>query len=680
MTFFSTIEPGAVPLMMVLLLAGATAIYAVFHHWRLSRDRAHLRQVEAELRAANSTYRSLIDNVTELIYVQEPETGRFLDVNEAVVRAYGYTREEIIGSTPELLAEPGRVDLEDTARRFAEAAAGTTQRFEWWGRTRDGDVFPKELVLVRGEWFGRPVIIAVARDISERLAAEESMRLKTEEYREIFEGDLVANFVGLPDGSLDACNDAFRRLAGYDTMDHALAAGVPPLAVPGGPWQRVVDMLTETGRIEAREMDLRQRDGRIVRVLLYARAAFRDDQLVRFYGHCLDITAQKALAERIREAQKLEAVGLLAGGVAHDFNNALTTVQGHAELLMEELAGGDPAREGLREIRESAERAGRLTRKLLAFSRRRVLRPRTIDIASLVRDTRSLLGQLLGEDVELVMSVEDGAGAVKADPGEVEQLLINLALNSREALPRGGRVEVRVREVQVPGWAEAGDRLGPGTYAILQVVDDGIGIDERIQSRVFEPFFTTKSDAEGQGLGLATAYGIVHEAGGEIWVESAPGEGATFTVSFPCVEPADLDGTAPAPTDTDATLHVLLAEDEEGVRRLTRTILEKEGYRVHEAPDGRSALELAGRIKERIRLLVTDVVMPGLRGTELADRLQSDDPHLRVLFMSGYTEAEQLRDEALEPGQAFLAKPFSPADLRGAVLDLLRSPTHAGDA
>jgi PAS domain S-box-containing protein len=677
--FFATIDPAAAtPIAIVLLLAGATAVHAVLQHWRLSGERARLREAESELRAANSTYRSLIDNVTELIYVQELETGRFLDVNEAVVRAYGYSRDEIVGRTPELLAEPARVDLEETATRFAEAAAGTPQRFEWWGRTRAGTTFPKEVVLVRGEWFGRPVIIAVARDISERLAARESIRVRTEEYREIFEGDLVANFVGLPDGSLDACNDAFRRMAGYETMDQALAGGVPPLAVPGGPWREIVDMLTESGRIEARELDLRQRGGRVLRVLLYARSVNRDGQQVRFYGHCLDITEQRALADRVREAQKLEAVGLLAGGVAHDFNNALTTVQGHAELLLEGLQDGDPVWEGLREIRESAERAGRLTRKLLAFSRRRVLRPRTIDMASLVRDARSILEQLLGEDVELVMQVEDGAGAVKADPGEVEQLLINLALNSREALPRGGRVEVRVREVQVPGWAEGSDRLEPGTYAILQVVDDGIGIDERIQGRVFEPFFTTKTDAEGQGLGLATAYGIVQEAGGDIWVRSAPGHGATFTICFPCVDSAAPDGPAHTEPRPDSPLDVLLAEDEDGVRRLARTILEKEGYRVHEAPDGRSALELAPRIPGRIGLLVTDVVMPGLRGTELADRLQARDPGLRVLFMSGYTEAEQLRDEALEPGQAFLAKPFSPADLRKAVRDVLRTPVHAG--
>jgi PAS domain S-box-containing protein len=658
---------------IVLLLAGATAVYALVQHWRLSREGDLLREVQAELRAANSTYRSLIDSVTELIYVQELETGRFLDVNEAVAQAYGYTREEILGQTPALLADPARVDMDQTVARLREAAAGTPQRFEWWGRTRDGAVFPKEVVLVRGEWFGQAVVIGVARDVSERLAAEESMRLRTEEYREIFEGDLVANFVGLPDGSLEACNDAFLRLVGYEGMDQALATGIPPLSEPGGSWQRIHDLFDDSARIEARELDLRRRDGRILRVLLYARGVFDDGALVRFYGHCLDITEQTALADRVRESQKLEAVGLLAGGVAHDFNNALTTVQGHAELLLEELGPDDPVGEGLREIRESAERAGRLTRKLLAFSRRRVLRPRNVELGSLVRDSRSVIEQLLGEDVELAMSLEEDAGSVKIDPGEVEQLLINLVLNAREALPRGGHVEVRVRAARVPGWAEGEHRLAHGRYALLEVEDNGTGIDERIQSRVFEPFFTTKPDAEGQGLGLATAYGIVREAGGEIWVDSAPGRGSTFTACFPCVERADASDSqprGPLPTVT----HVLLAEDEDGVRRLARTILEKEGFRVHDAADGRAALELARRIGHRVGLLVTDVVMPGLRGTELADQLQAEDPGLRVLFMSGYTEADQLRDEALAPGQAFLAKPFSPAELREAVADVLREP------
>jgi len=372
--------------------------------------------------------------------------------------------------------------------------------------------------------------------------------------------------------------------------------------------------------------------------------------------------AERALRrseEQLRQAQKMEAVGRLAGGIAHDFNNLLTVISSYSDLVLEELALDDPKRDDVEQIRKAAQGAAALTRHLLAFSRQEVLEPQILDLKATVTGTKKLLRRLIGADVEVTTSLAPDLGAVKADPGQLEQIIINLAINARDAMPEGGRLAIDACNVE-----NAPAR--PGRYVMLALSDTGIGMDDETKARIFEPFFTTKESGKGTGLGLATVYGIVKRAGGFISVESEPGRGTSFKIYLPRVD----EPIAPAVTLAAAaeprrgTETVLVVEDAASVRVVTRQVLERYGYVVLEAPNGETALRLAAKHHGPIQLLVTDVIMPGLSGRQLAGQLAPLRPEMKVLYVSGYADD-------VESGVAYLQKPFTPETLARRVRDVL---------
>ncbi len=387
-----------------------------------------------------------------------------------------------------------------------------------------------------------------------------------------------------------------------------------------------------------------------------------------------DVTAQRHLEEQLRQSQKMEAVGQLAGGIAHDFNNLLTAILGSAQLLLHNTPEGDPRREDAEEIRHAGLRAAELTRQLLAFSRRQVLAPKVLELNAVVVNMERMLRRLLGEDIELATSLDPATGAVSADPGQLEQVLLNLAVNARDAMPGGGRLSVATARVTLnEEHIERRHRLPAGDYACLVVTDTGVGMDEATQAHLFEPFFTTKEVGKGTGLGLATVYGIVKQSGGYIWVYSEPARGTTVKVYLPRVSGA-AEAPAPAPELTDVRgghETVLLVEDATPVRTLARRSLEARGYRVLDAANGPAALELSARHGGGIDLLVTDVVMPGMSGRELAERLAPVRPGMKVLYTSGYTDDAMVRQGVLTAGVAFLQKPFVPDTLARKVREVL---------
>ena len=381
---------------------------------------------------------------------------------------------------------------------------------------------------------------------------------------------------------------------------------------------------------------------------------------------------RRRLEERLLLSQKLEAVGRLAGGVAHDFNNVLTAIIGSTELLLLDTPPGAPHREELDIIRDAGVRAQELIRQLLAFSARQVLNPVVLDLNRLVKNVNKMLRRLIGEDVKLVTALAPDLGAVRADPGQIEQALVNLALNARDAMPQGGQLTITTQNVDIADGSPAVS-VPPGRCVLLQVTDTGVGMDRETQQRVFDPFFTTKPRGKGSGLGLATVHGIVRQSGGDVTVESAPGAGATFRIYLPCVTAA-LDAVgAPAAVTAPAagSETVLLAEDEELVRVLARKVLEQAGYRVLVAAGGAEALALAERHDAPIHLLLTDVVMPEMSGRELMRRLIERRPDVRVLYMSGYADEAIARHGVLDPGTAFMQKPFTPGVLARRVRDVL---------
>jgi PAS domain S-box-containing protein len=389
-----------------------------------------------------------------------------------------------------------------------------------------------------------------------------------------------------------------------------------------------------------------------------------------------DVTDQRHLEDQFRQAQKMEAVGRLAGGVAHDFNNLLTVISSYSDLLLGDLAAEDPRRADLEEIRKAAGGAATLTRQLLAFSRKQVLEPRVLDLNAVVVGADKMLKRLIGEDIDLVSVLAPDVGAVRADAGQIEQVIMNLAVNARDAMPDGGQLTIETSNVQLDAaYTDQHSAVGPGAYVLLSMTDTGTGMDEHTKAHIFEPFFTTKQQGKGTGLGLATVYGIVKQSGGFIWVYSELGRGTTFKIYFPRVaEPASLPATPAVPESLGGTETVLLAEDAAAVRAVARAALTLHGYTVLEAADGRTALELGTGHEGPVHLLITDIVMPGMSGRQLADRLTERRPELKVLFVSGYTDEAITRHGILEPGIAFLQKPFTPDSLARKVREVLDAP------
>jgi two-component system cell cycle sensor histidine kinase/response regulator CckA len=421
------------------------------------------------------------------------------------------------------------------------------------------------------------------------------------------------------------------------------------------------------------EHKLLARDGTHIQMEVASRLIFEDGKPVGTEAICRDITERKELEERLRQAQRLEAIGRLAGGVAHDFNNLLTVISGYTETLLE---GRDRASEPeLDQIAAAAERAAILTRQLLGFSRRQVLLPRVLQLNDVVDGLTPMLSRLLGEDVELVAKLTPSLDPVLADPNQLEQVLVNLAVNARDAMPNGGLLTIHTENVELDEEyvAQHTDAV-VGPHVMLSVSDTGVGMDAETLSHVFEPFFTTKPLGIGTGLGLATAYGIVKQSGGSMWAHSEPGQGATFKALLPRAHAAENEETAPALKPVAAASGsetILLAEDEEALRRLSARILEQRGYTVIAAETATEAVRIAERNGRTIDLLLTDVVMPELSGAALAERVSELLPDIRVLFMSGYADDVVTRNGSLTEGSGFLEKPFSANELATKVRETL---------
>ncbi|HYA92156.1 MAG TPA: ATP-binding protein [Thermodesulfobacteriota bacterium] len=375
--------------------------------------------------------------------------------------------------------------------------------------------------------------------------------------------------------------------------------------------------------------------------------------------------------EQLRQSQKIEAIGRLAGGIAHDFNNLLTIISGDCQLSLLELKEKDPLRENIEEIKRTSEKAADLTRQLLAFSRRQILDVKVLDLNSVLRDLDKMLHRLIGEDIELVTLLADDLGRVKTDPGWVEQIIMNLAVNARDAMPDGGKLTIETANVELDeAYARRHIAVKPGWYVMLSVSDTGVGMTPEVRQHVFEPFFTTKQKGKGTGLGLSTVYGIVKQSGGNIWVYSEPGQGTTFKIYLPSVDES-LEEEREKVTREEfprGSETILVVEDEEDVRRLAVRVLERQGYRVLEASCGDDALVLG---KDPIHLILTDVVMPGMSGRQLADRLRSFHPEITVLYMSGYTDNDITHHGVLEKGVNYMQKPFTVDTLAKKVREVL---------
>ncbi|HKW41964.1 MAG TPA: response regulator [Gemmatimonadales bacterium] len=515
-----------------------------------------------------------------------------------------------------------------------------------------------------------PVIERELREAAgrrERLVTAAALRAAEASYSTLVENAPVGIYRSTPAGRFLSANIALARILGYDSVAEVLGLDLTRgVYADPAERQRLLDRDSYTDReYDEVETTWKRRDGGRLTVQLSVRAVRRGDGSVEYYETFVrDLTQQRGLEAQLLHAQKMEAVGRLAGGVAHDFNNLLTVILSYSDLLLEDLPSDRSEREDIEEIRKAAVAASSLTRQLLAFSRQQVLQPRVLDINGVVTATEKLLTRLLGEDVRLTTSLASDLGAVKVDPGQLEQIIMNLAVNARDAMPRGGRLTIETANVDMDEAYVRGHPVAqPGRYAMLAVSDTGIGMDAETQARIFEPFFTTKDPGKGTGLGLATVYGIVKQSGGFIWVYSEPGHGTSFKIYLPRVDDAARSAPAASAPVVGGSETVLVVEDVPAVRAVASEMLTRYGYTVLEAADAETALRLAAKHDGEIHLLLTDVVMPDASGRELADKLVKLKPGMKVLYMSGYTDDAVVRHGVLQDGIAFLQKPFTPESL-----------------
>jgi len=641
----------------------------------ISRDITERKRAEEELYQSRQMLQSILDTIPQRVFWKD-RNMLFLGCNSAFAIDAGLKDPtEIIGKndydlawgeTAELYRADDKLVMEqETPRLNFDEPQNRPDGSLRWLRTNKLPLRDRE-----GEVIG---VIGTYEDITER------KRVEAEHTRLVTAIEQAAETLMVTDirGTIEYVNPAFTRITGYSREE---VLGQNPRILKSGKQDQVFyQQLWATilrGEIWHGELINRRKEGNLYTEEMNI-APVRDalGEVTHFIATKQDVTEHKQLGQQLIQAQKMEAVGRLAGGVAHDFNNLLTIINGYAALLSEETSTEDPRRARLKEILMAGERAASLTRQLLAFSRRQVLEPRVLNLNSVLADIEKMLRRLIGEDVELVSTLKPDVGRVKVDPGQIEQVIMNLALNARDAMPEGGKLLIETSNVEIDEkYVRSHSPMMPGKYVMVAVSDTGCGMDLDTQAHIFEPFFTTKEEGRGTGLGLATVYGIVKQSGGFIWVYSEPGRGSTFKIYLPFIE-ENVPKAKPAKVRTKqvkGSETVLVVEDEGGVRSLVCQTLASQGYKVLEAAGAAQALKISEQHTEPIHLLLTDVVMPQTDGKKLAMRLSTLHPETKVLYMSGYTDDAIVRHGILNVGTSFLQKPFLPRVLLLKIREVLK--------
>jgi PAS domain S-box-containing protein len=676
--------PGLVVLTLTrlsALLVSGVLISALLEALRRSRAYAMARKREGEQARRDTEVRlATVVNSAEDGILTVDDNQRITFFNPAAEEIFGHPAATILGQPLSRLI-PARFHSihAETASSFVDH--GTTKRRKGGmavvGLRADGTEFPAEVSIARGEVGGRPMVTAIVRDITERHQAEVALRESEARFRELAAAVREVFIIfEASSGRIVYVSPPYQALTGHppeavsDSI-HAWLDRLPPDKRPGA--EATLQSLLAgsdatfdytfvradgaTRELQATAYPVRDADGKVVRV-----AAILED-----------VTERRALEAQLRQAQKMESVGLLAGGIAHDFNNLLSVILAGSQMLLRDISATERTTL-VGEVLAAGERAAGLTRQLLAFSRRAVFQPQLIDLNTVIADSEKMLGRLLGEDVEVQTALADDLGEVNIDPGLWVQVLMNLAVNARDAMPRGGQLRIETREVEL-GEDHAATRPGvkPGRYVVVSVTDTGTGMTEAVRARVFEPFFTTKPMGRGTGLGLSVVDGIIAQSGGHIQLQTELGKGTTFQIHLPVAHaPEVAQGVTNGRSALSGKETVLLVEDDATVRSVTRRSLDIHGYSVLEARGGEEALAVLGARKGRVDLLVTDVVMPKMGGRELVDAVHGMYPEVRVLFTSGFADDTITRHGVTTAEVAFLQKPYTVESLLGKVREALR--------
>jgi PAS domain S-box-containing protein len=636
-----------------------------------AREHEDSTRAEHALLASEERFRHLVESIDDVVFRLDPDQ-RCVDVFGRWLEREGFDPASLIGRTTREIVGPEEAPIHERAN--LSALAGETVTYEWTLRSRNGlRHMQTTLSPLHGPYGEITGIVGVGRDISQRV----EVGREVQRWARIFEhaGWGVA-IVSADGGTIESVNPAFASMHGW-TVDELQGKPMSELVPPGrAEFPRMNPLFDERGH-QIWETERVRRNGMVFPALLDATAVKDADGRVIYYAvNVQDLTERRRAEEQVRQAQKMEAVGRLAGGVAHDFNNMMMIIMGFSEFLLTTLERDDPRWADADEIRKAAERAMNLTRQLLGFGRQQLVARHVLSLNEVVSGMERMLRPLLGEDIRLVTALSVGLGGVEADYGQLEQVVMNLALNARDAMRGGGRLTIETMDVDLPeGYAyrQVGIDIPAGPYVMLVVGDTGHGMTPEVRARLFEPFFTTKPATQNTGLGLATVYGIVVQSGGYIWVDSEPEMGTAFKICFPRVDPEDA-GTPPSaqtggPRGGSET--ILLVEDENTVRTVAARVLLNQGYAIHEASNGEEALALLEKLDGKVDLVLTDVVMPEMGGIELAGHIAKKWPRLKVVYMSGYAEGDKLQSGPPEFEQSFLPKPFSAESLMLKVRELL---------
>ena len=643
-------------------------------------DISERKRAESALRQNEAMFRALTETAASAIFIVQRE--RFQYVNPATGVITGYSPDEMLAMEFWRIVHPDFRTIVQKRAYSRLSGEEAPSRYELKIICKNGDERWIDVTAAYIEFLGEPGILGTAFDITEHKMAEEALLRSEKRYRRFFDEDLAGAYISSPDGRLLACNPAFARIFGFSSVEDALRCNLGDLYPDPEGRRAFIRLLERQGNLQQHEKELRRVDGKPVHAVENAVGTFTEEgELIEIKGYLFDNTEVKQLSEQLRQSQKMEAIGRLAGGIAHDFNNLLTAITGYAELLLASVDPLGPLRSKVEQIHKAADRAASLTQQLLAFSRKQMLRPEVLDVNLVVADMELMLNRLIGEDIELTMELERGPMRVKADRGQIEQVIMNLVVNARDAMPRGGTLSIETSDVELSrSYAHSHLVVQPGPYIMLAISDSGVGMDEETRSLIFEPFFTTKGADKGTGLGLATVYGIVKQSGGSIWVYSEPGKGTTFKIYFPRI--LEASETAVSERETLGDLHgseaILLVEDDAGVRELLSETLKSYGYVVMEASNGGDAIRISIECGIPLHLMITDVVMPGIGGCELAARVADLRPEIKVLYISGYTDRGVIKNGIVQPGAEFLQKPFGPETLISKVRDVLDSPKAQG--
>jgi len=678
---FRVIAPpylGEYPFPLLMMAMGVR--FAV----RRNLEHQQLRVLQATVVDSEARLRDLYESSADAIFIHNVSDGAILDVNRTMTQMYGYTREEC--------RTLGVVNLSASSPKYAQARAFEhlaaaqlhgEERFLWKAKRKDGSVFPVEVLLKRTNVGGEPCILASVRDMSEREAAAAALHTSEERYRTLFESAGDAILIMSEDRFID-CNARAISTFGCQSRDQLLEHApyeFSPETQPDGSDSREAALTRIAAALGGAPQHFswlhRHLDGTdfFADVSLNAveiRGRLHIQALVR------DVTETMRLEERLRSAQRLEAIGHLAGGIAHDFNNLLTPILGHTELLLSEAPESDEMRDDLTQIHAAAERARMLTKQLLSFGRKAVLEVSALDLPALLHGMERLLRGMLREDIELRLQLHVTGILVKADPSQLEQVVMNLVVNARDAMPHGGLISISVgRQTLTTGASPDLQEVAPGDYAVISVADTGVGMSSDVKSRLFEPFFTTKAVGKGTGLGLATVFGIVRQHRGTMSVYSEPGKGSTFRVYLPVDIESTIEKTAlrtyslkPERAE-GGTESIFVVEDDIAVREFARRSLERHGYRVTAAASPDAAIELFDTFPRAPHLVLTDVIMPGKSGRELYEFLERKCPQLKVLYMSGYSGDTISHQGVLDGGVVLLQKPFTVQELLTKVRSVL---------